>query len=210
MTDAFKALGGQAMGWADPAGLGVSPTDADDGGGVNPARYRVLAVRAQAWATALRETGLASTELVSDDPAFWRRLSPLGLADRVLCVLPSREGALPLLFAMHTLDGVAGAQVGLGAGEPGVPIEHFPESGDGGEDTGSAGMLAEFDDVVLSVVTGRFLEVSTEDFVAHDTLRGGTFEGTLVGTPARSFDDLFAAARAGTSPHEVVQGKRWW
>ena len=71
-------------------------------------------------------------------------------------------------------------------------------------------MLGEFDDMVLSVLTGSFVHVGTGEFAVQDTLRGPLIEGSVSGLTTAGLADMFADARAGRSPHQVVHGKRWW
>lgn len=210
MTGAFKAAGGQALGWADPAGSSPPLLEPDFERCADPIKYQILAVRARAWARALRDLDVADVVLMPDHRMMWQAVPRLGLSDEVLHVAPRRDGAVPLVFALRALDEVPEAQITVAAGDPCVAIDTFPESDDDADDTGSAALLDEFDDAVLTVVTGAFVSVATETFVAQDTLRGRTVEGSVTGVEMGKFDSLFAEARAGTSPHRTVYGRRWW
>ncbi|MGQ0623505.1 MAG: DUF6226 family protein [Sporichthyaceae bacterium] len=210
MIDAFKAAGGSSLAWASPAFLGRPESEEDFERCLNPVKFRILNVRAQAWATALAQIGLAEVDGFGDDPALWHSVPWFGMSDWVVHVVPTRAGSIPLLFGLRAVEEVPEAQVAIAAGDPAVLLADFPEDHYDAYDEGSAPLLEAFDDAVLTVITGTFVSVSAETFTAQYTLAGSTVEGAVTGMEMGKFEDLFAEARAGTSPYPSVYGRRWW
>ncbi|MGQ0631113.1 MAG: DUF6226 family protein [Sporichthyaceae bacterium] len=210
MTDAFKAAGGNSLAWPDPVIRAEPLVDEDFERCANPAKFRILNIRAQAWASALDETGLAEVEGFGDDPMLWQSPPSCGASDWIVHVVPKRAGAIPMLFALGPVQTVPDARVAIGAGDPAVLLAHFPEEYADSYDEGSATLLEAFDDAVLTVVTGTFVSVTAETYIAQNTLRGPTVEGEVTGATMGKLEDLFAEARAGTSPYPTVYGRRWW
>lgn len=126
--------------------------------------------------------------------------------DEATRVRPLRAGAVPLLLGLGTVQGVAAAAATVGAGEPAVPLVTLPDCGCDACDHGSVDLLDEFDEHAQAVVTGDLVHVAAG---------GGVIVATDDGWHARSIwrgpqiEAVLAEARAGRSPHRVVQGPPW-
>ncbi|MEZ0165272.1 DUF6226 family protein [Kineococcus sp. LSe6-4] len=181
---------------------------------LDPAKYRVLAIRAGAWTRVLADAGLATPEPVDltrpDDT--WRDGSPSGITPiRAHRLRPHQRGAIPLVLSFRGFDGPDDNLLTISAGEPAVPLATVPACGCDACDDGSEHLLAEVDEHVLGVVTGDFVHVSTPRLTAFGTSRGWQASATDDdGDGLGQVDQLLQDARAGRSPHRVVHGARWW
>lgn len=220
MADAFKIIGSATPSWPDPY-LSGEPVP-DDGLCRNPGKFRIFAARAEAWAKTASDAGLVDVDRIPDSADLWRE-APWSEptqpwrealwsepADRVIRLRPRRDGAVPLLFAFRPIEDEHDAVMVVGAGGPAVGIATYPECPCDACDAGSTALLEEFDDLVLTVATGALVHVTTPEFETQTTLRGTTMEGSVTGASRQMFEDLFAEARAGRSPHQIVHGRRWW
>lgn len=210
MAGIFRAAGAPTPPWPDPRPDGRQPTDEELESCKDPGKFRIVAARAEAWAAALEKLGLADLERIEDAEALWRELPWHGLSERMIRVRPRRADAVPLLIGFRSLENEPDAVVALGAGEPAVLVSNHPECACDACDNGSRPLLEEFDDNILSVVTGRLVHVQLPTFVAVSTLRGTVLEGEVTGVSNSRFEDLFAEVRAGRSELPAVYGPRWW
>ncbi|MBA3743787.1 DUF6226 family protein [Sporichthya sp.] len=210
VRDAFKITGQTTPAWADPRPNGEVPSEAEFEGCEDPEKFRIIAARAEAWVTALTQTGLAEAERLEASDDLWKEVPETGPAIRVVRLRPQRESAIPLIFGFCWLQGEPEARVVLGAGEPAAVVGILPLCECDACDVGSNLLLEDFDDAVLNVVTGQLVHVTTERFVAHTSLQGPVVAGELSGMTTASFEQMFADARAGKSQYPVVYGSRWW
>jgi len=159
---AFAELGGPERRWPDPhvtADGGLrAPLDEEYSRTLEPGKYAILWVRADAWRRALVGRGWAeAAEVDGPDVESW--LGEHVVAPASTTVLrPHRAGAVPLRLARTVTDTeLCGLLVGVG--EPAVGVRRLPECGCDACDDGSAALLESLDEVVLAVVEGA-LEVS--------------------------------------------------
>lgn len=211
VRDAFKTTGQSTPAWSDPRPEGETPQESDFDTCQDPGKFRILAARAEAWIVALTQTGLAEAETLEGSAALWRDAPETGPVTRVVRLRPKRESAVPMLFWFCWLQDVPEARIVIGAGDPAAVVGLSPDCECDACDVGSDPVLAEFDDAVLNVVTGKLVHVSADRFVAHTTLQGEpVVSGQVSAATVAAFDQLFADARAGKSEHSVVYGSRWW
>jgi hypothetical protein len=210
VRDAFKITGQTTPTWADPRPDGEPPRESDFESCEDPGKFRILAARAEAWTAALTQTGLAEAETLEGSDDLWREVPETGPAIRVVRLRPKRDSAVPMLFGFCWLQGEPEARVVIGAGEPAAVAGISPQCECDACDVGSDLLVEDFDDAVLTVVTGQLVHVTTDRFVAHTSLQGPVVAGEVSGMTTKSFDQLFADARAGTSQYPVVYGSRWW
>lgn len=210
VRDAFKITGLSTPEWTDPRPDGEAPSEAAFESCEDPAKFRIIAARAEAWVAALTQTGLAEAETLEGSDDLWREVPETGPAIRVVRLRPKRDSAVPMLFGFCWLQGEPEARVVLGAGEPAAVVGILPQCECDACDVGSDLLLGDFDDAVLNVVTGQLVHVTAERFVAHTSLQGPVVAGELSGMTTKSFEQMFADARAGKSPYPVVYGSRWW
>ncbi|MEV5610582.1 DUF6226 family protein [Streptomyces sp. NPDC052225] len=207
---AFAVTGADTPPWPDPH-EGREVRDEEYSRCLDPAKYRILAARGDAWAKVLCERGLADPEPVPDAAAcasLWHRPPEVDVSSAVL-LRPRRPDAVPLVLAHAAIDDVPRSLLVLGAGDPAVPLETVPDCGCDACDDGSAGILEIVDEHVLAVVEGTFVYV--------DDGRGGRLLATEDdGLSARDWDSgahpvdkTLAEARAGRSPHYVLTGPAW-
>ena len=119
----------------------------------NPAKWRILAARTDAWLIALVETGLATVE--RDATVTWTS-APGPVISHAERAVPVAVGALELVVAHSRIDDVADAGLVLGVGNPAEYIELFPDCGCDACDSGSQNELDHLDNHVRSIVTGSF------------------------------------------------------
>lgn len=123
----------------------------------DPARWRIVGARADAWLTALVGLGLADVER---EPSV-RWVEPLGtIVCRTERVVPRASGALPLILARSRIESVDDAGTTLGAGDPAVSMAWIPDCGCDACDSGSQDALDELDEYLVSIVSGAFRRLS--------------------------------------------------
>ncbi|HEX8496929.1 MAG TPA: DUF6226 family protein [Actinomycetales bacterium] len=193
-------------GWPVPRASDASPLDEEYSRCPDPAKYRVTGVRAEAWATALVELGLATVEPVDDLTSLWRdegghRDVPVVRAWRLRAEV---AGTLPLLLCSTSFSGAEGNGTLVGAGDPAVFVAALPVCGCDACDHGSAQLLADLDEAVLDVVTGAMVEVRAPEGWVRRRRNGSVRSG--YGEP----DAMLADAVAGRSPYPMLMGAPWW
>lgn len=205
VTAQFAITAAHVPGWPDPHPGGAAPWDEEYSRCLDPGKYRIVHARARAWARALTEAGLATLGEVADPRAAWRHTPSLA-PETVILLRPNRDGALCLLFGFASLDGVGDAVTIVGAGEPAVYLATVPECGCDACDSGSADLLEEFDEYVLSVVGGDFVHVTTKRGRIVGLRSGWSAENA---SDVRDVEALLAKARQGQCRHPVVHGIAW-
>jgi hypothetical protein len=149
---AFEATGRDHEPWPDPHPDRV-PLDDEYSRVTNPAKWRIIGARADAWIDALTAAGLA--DVVRDGEPRWSEAVRTDV-HRADIVVPRRDGALPLVLARSRIDGVDDAGVTIGVGDPAVVAWWIPDCGCDACDSGSHAVLEELDSWVGGVVRGEF------------------------------------------------------
>jgi hypothetical protein len=149
---AFAVTGRGLAPWPDPH-PDRSPRDEEYSRLLDPAKWRILGARAQAWIVALVDDGAAVTEPAAS--VSWRA-EPGPVISRTDRVVPRAPGALPMIVARSRLGDLDDAGVTLGVGDPAVCIGWFPDCGCDACDSGSQGALDELDRHILGIVSGSF------------------------------------------------------
>lgn len=126
----------------------------------NPERYRIIGTRADAWAAAAVQLGLA----VALDQVEWAD-PPQTHLRRPFMVAPTAVGGLPLVIARSRLGDCDDAGLTLGAGSPAVAIDFFPDCGCDACDSGSQDLLDAVDRYFHAIVTGQYRRLSKGDQV---------------------------------------------
>ncbi len=119
----------------------------------NPARWRIIGARADAWIDALAKLGVAAVERGADPR--WAE-SPPTVVTRTDVVTPAIEGGLPLVVCRSRIEDVPDAGVTLGVGDPAVLVAFLPECGCDACDSGSQDVLDHLDSYIRPIVTGEF------------------------------------------------------
>lgn len=170
VDEAFAVTGADTPGWESPRDPMDDALPEEYSRCLDPGKYRILSARAEAWETVIAERGWASpsseiafalkTRVQLDDVKVWR---------------PNGAG-LPLTLA-RTAGGTDGELPGLiiAAGEPAVELELLPDCGCDACDSGSAGMLEQLDQAVLSIIDGSlWVSVSPKSFRTRNSFGAGS------------------------------------
>jgi hypothetical protein len=153
IEDAFAITSRETPPWPDPhPDHGAKPQEAYSRL-TNPARWRILRARTDAWLIALTQSDLATVEPVAH--VAWRS-SPGPVITSAERVVPAAAGALELVIAQSRIGDVGDAGVVLGVGSPAECINWFPDCGCDACDSGSQNELDHLDNHLLGIVTGRF------------------------------------------------------
>lgn len=209
VDSAFAETGALTPGWPNPHPDDVRPAEEEYSRESDPAKYRILGARVQAWSRALVATGLATPDAPDDQRPRWR--GPLTTALPMLetvCLRPARAGAVPLLLVTREeVDGLA-TVVSVGAGDPAHEVDLVPDCSCDACDLGSDDLLEALDDRVLDVVSGALVHVLTpEGYVQRRRDGGGVRSG---GRTPVDYDQVLADVEAGRSSYPVVRGESWW
>lgn len=138
--------------WPDPH-AGRPPSDEEYSRQLDPAKWRVLIARAEAWSTALVEAGAARREVVQVDDLVWVR-APGTVLTCAARLIPAAPGALPLIVARTRMLDVDDVGLTLGVGGPATVLGSYPHCGCDACDRGSQDELDRVDDAFGAVVTG--------------------------------------------------------
>lgn len=192
--------------WPDPH-QGRRVEEAEYGRFTNPQRYRALSLRLSAWLTVLHDRfGIVADDGVTPDG------DTLSVADGDTLIGAStamwrspRHDSLGLRITQLDVDGQTVIQFGI-EDDP-VDFAIIPECGCDACDTGSADLLADLDDVVVSAAAGDLTVVLgpadegavhlAPAFVVVGTGDGWSYEGDGPAEPAEIVD----AVRSGDDPH---------
>jgi hypothetical protein len=138
--------------WPDPHPDRV-PLDDEYSRLSDPAKWRILGARVDAWLVALVDAAVAHVS--RDVPVRWR-VEPATHVSRSDRVVALAGGALPLIVAHSRLGGIEDAGVTLGVGDPATCVAWFPRCGCDACDSGSESELDDVDRHLLAVVAGTF------------------------------------------------------
>lgn len=163
--------------WPDPH-PDRSPADEEYSRLLDPAKWRIVGARADAWLVALVDAGLA---VVEPDAAITWRTKPGPVISRAERAVPLAAGALPLIVAHSRLGEVDDGGVVLGIGHPAACITWFPDCGCDACDSGSQNELDHLDAHLVGIVSGAFRRLSD-----------GTREITVIGDGGWSASGRFA------------------
>ena len=138
--------------WGDP-NPGREPDDAAYSRVTDPARWRIVRERVDAWGAVLESAGLATIE--RDVEPHWEE-PPGPTVERTDRIVPHRPAAVPITVARSM--GVV-----IGVGDPATRIAVIPDCGCDACDSGSADALEEVDRVIAGVVGGTFRHLRRRD-----------------------------------------------
>ena len=161
VDEAFAVTGRGLAPWPDPH-PDRRPREEEYSRLSDPAKWRIIGARADAWVVALPAAGLAEVER---DAAIRWEAPPGTVLSRADRLVPHVAGGLPLVVARSRLGPVDDAGVTLGVGDPAVVIGWIPDCGCDACDSGSQDVLDELDEVIVGVVSGAFRRVVSGDRV---------------------------------------------
>lgn len=205
----FAVTGASTPSWPDPHRGQDEPDEAEYSRVSDPAKYRIIGARVEAWVRALTALRLATVTAVEATRSVWRDGTPdSGDMGQMRWIRPNRHDAIALLVCTSGFGGLTDNGVLLGAGTPAVEIALLPDCGCDACDSGSADLMEELDDHILDVITGAFTHVTAP----RGTVRGER-DGCWSASGAWGFADVervLADARAKRSDYPVVSGTAWW
>jgi hypothetical protein len=202
---AFAVTGAGTAPWPDPH-PDRNPPEEQYSRLSDPAKYRIVTARADAWVAAVTELELADAEEVTEPDAAWRTKPPVPLS-RAVRLRPHRPGAASLLLGYDdALGGVPDTGLVVGLGDPAAQLTMIPDCGCDACDSGSEYLLDELDRIVRGAVSGDLVHVTTPSGSAFGTRDGWSAQGFPRRTDVGA---LLDEARAGRSPHPTVGGVPW-
>jgi Family of unknown function (DUF6226) len=194
---AFVATGSRSPPWPDPNPDRSSVPDEAYSRLTDPAKWRILGARTDAWLIALVQAGIATVE--PDATATWAT-PPGPVISRRERAMPLAVGALPLVVAHSRIGAVDDAGLVLGVGDPAECINRFPDCGCDACDSGSQLELDHLDAHIVSVVTGSLRRLSDGGRVI-----------TVLGPDSWSASDFHPAGpRIGRQVESVLADPRGW
>jgi hypothetical protein len=191
--------------WPDPMAGRTEPDPSWYSRCVDPARYRVLGLRVDAWIEALADLGLASSRDLPLDTLPPRDGIPWS---RITKVEPAVDGAVPLWLCRRGFEGLADNGVVVHVGEDPEFSAMLPDCGCDACDDGSARLLQALDAQFLTVIEGGALIVTGPNGVVRRTLDGWSGIGPIGPGLAERW---LRAADSGRPPHgtTAVVGAPW-
>jgi hypothetical protein len=200
---AYADRRGDLADWPDPHPMGAQPAEEEYSRCLDPGRYRLLGVRAEAWIAAIEAAGLGVAEPA--DPAELRWTGEVFARPERAVRVTGAPGTAPLVVAWAAIDGVAGTVVLVGSGEPTVLLERQPDCGCDACDTGSRDLVETLDAAFLLALEGGVLAVREGDRSATRSLFGWS------GTNVESVDveRWFREAEEGLRRDGVTAGEPW-
>ncbi|MFN3601494.1 MAG: DUF6226 family protein [Dietzia sp.] len=199
VESAFADTGAHTPGWAGRP-IDESPTEEEYSRCPDPGKFRIVPARIDAWVRVLVDRGWAQL----DTERTVEQRGPHEYTTTTIILRPELEGTVPLTFSITDVtDSDATLTVDVSAGDPPVGLAEIPGCGCDACDSGSAALLEELDQWVLSVVDGSLvvdpaaqLQIRTS-FGGHGV--GGASRRTTTESP------LFVAApwSPGWSPLPV-------
>lgn len=197
---AFARLRGDLADWPDPHPDGSPPLEEEYSRETDPQRYRLLAVRTDAWIEAITAAGLGRAEVVDPGAVEW--MAEQHLAPSRVTVVRGRPGTQPLVVGLLAEE----TFVQVGVGEPVEVLERQPYCGCDACDDGSERLLAAVDDAFVLVLSGGVYVVRERGKVVRRSLDGWSGTGDLSGGEAEHW---LAEAAAGELADGVVAGEPW-
>ena len=123
----------------------------------NPAKWRILGARTDAWLMVVVDAGIAVVEW---DAAVSWKAQPDPVVSRAERAVPVAVGALELVVGHSRIGDVDDAGVVLGVGNPAECVNWFPDCGCDACDSGSQNELDHLDAHLLGIVDGSFRRLS--------------------------------------------------
>jgi len=168
----FVRTGADTPGWPDPH-PDRSPLDEEYSRVTDVGKYRILDARVDAWVEVLAERGVATATDVPAEP-WVGGLRPASDHLRVRRLTPSAPGGLSFLIATTLVGGEPfGLDVGMTDGDQDpVLLAMVPDCGCDACDSGSADLLVELDEWILTVARGGVVHARRGSDTATRTWAG--------------------------------------
>ena len=184
--------------WPDPH-ADRSPDDDEYSRVLDPAKWRVVTARAEAWTTALVDADIGV--LLRDAAVVWA--SPHGQPfTRVDRLASPRSETLPLVLGHRGFEGRDDNALVVAAADPAIDLELVPHCGCDACDSGSQEVLDAVDGAIASVVTGAYRRLTDGDRWIDVRLDGWSASGEF------GDDEIDDVLRSSVGWHEV-SGPSW-
>ena len=171
----------------------------------NPAKWRILRSRTDAWLIALLDAGLASVE--RDASVTWTT-QPDQMLSRAERAVPVAVGALELIVSHSQIGDVDDAGVVLGVGDPAECVNWFPDCGCDACDSGSQNELDHLDAHLRGIVTGSFRRLTRGKRVIT-VIGDGRWSASGFSTTARRIGHQVEAVLAEPNGWNELSGRSW-
>ncbi len=194
----YRRDAGHLPTWPDPH-ADRSPTDHEYSRVLEPAKWRIVTARADAWTSALLELDLAAVR--RDTSVEWARPhgAPITQIDRLV---PRRSGAVALVLGHRGFEGLDDNALVIGVGDPAVELELVPHCGCDACDSGSQDVLDVVDDTIADVVAGIHRHLTDGDRWIDVRADGWSASGEF------GDDEIETLLRSPDGWHEV-SGASW-
>lgn len=200
VDEAFARLRGDLADWPDPHPGGASPAEDEYSRVTHPERYRLLAVRADAWVEAIATAGPGVAEQVDPAEVTWQDWQHLPVTR--VTVLRGAPGTQPIVVGVLAEE----TFVQVGVGDPVEVLARQPDCGCDACDTGSADLLETVDSAFILALSGGVHVVREGEKVVRRSLDGWGSTGDFVDGEAELW---LAEAAAGRRTDGVVRGNPW-
>ncbi|SDP43276.1 hypothetical protein SAMN04489867_2440 [Pedococcus dokdonensis] len=184
--------------WPDPRPDGRAPLEEEYSRLLDPAKYRLLGARFEAWARVLESEGWCRRE--PDADVEWVDLPGVAVT-RTERLAPTRSGALDLAVVHSRIDTCDEAGLVLGVGTPAIHVGDFPGCGCDACDAGSEPLLEDLDETLWGLVSGAFVDVSDGERWARSFGDRGAASGLTAGD--------YEAWLADPGDRLVTRGAAW-
>jgi hypothetical protein len=196
-------------GWPDPHADATAPwpgrrdpSEEEYSRVTDPARYRILHERAEAWLDELVARDLGRVDEI-DSGRAWLLVHHHHGVESLRVVVPMCAGAQPLVLELWDPRPGLPAGVRIGAGVPAVLLDMNPYCGCDACDDGSARLLQQLDEWLLRVLDGSLrVEVSV------DSTRLCYADGSSATEGFDAAERRARRSRLGSQPYTLV-GKPW-
>lgn len=197
---AFARLRGDLADWPDPHPGARAAAEEEYSRCLDPQKYRLLAVRSDAWVEAIVAAGLGTA--YAADPRTVRWAGDHVLDPMRVTVVRGRDGTQPIVVGVAPSQGVDDTAVQVGVGEPVEILERQPDCGCDACDTGSEDLLDTLDNGFVLALSGGVYAVRDRTGVVTRSIDG------WAGTGAAGEQWLDEAA-TGRRTDGVVAGEPW-
>lgn len=204
VEESFGSLRGELADWANPRPGGAQPLEEEYSRCLDPHRYRLLGVRAEAWIETVTAAGVGVARSVAPEEVRWA--GEIHLHPTRATVIDGRAGTQPLVVAWAPVDGVEDSLVLVGVGDPTHVLERQPDCGCDACDTGSADLLNTVDDAFILALSGGVHAVRSGERVVIRSINGWSASGSF---EPGEVEQWLADADAGRRTDGVVRGEPW-
>ena len=200
VDEAFIRLRGDLADWPNPHPGGAAPAEHEYSRVTNPERYRLLAVRADAWIEAVTAAGVGVAEQVAPADVAWQREQHLA-PSRVI-VVRGAAGTQPIVVGVLADE----TFVQIGVGQPVEVLDRQPDCGCDACDTGSVDLLETVDRAfILALSGGVYVVRGRGSSVVRRRLDGWSSTAVDHGVA----EQWLAEAADGRRTKGVVRGGAW-